>query len=510
MMTIRNIKTSAPAKLLRELIDPADIIAFAGNLDVEITGVTNDSRRIEKGNCFVAVKGLKEDGFLYVDAAVKQGAFAVVSQQKPVLSSGNVTWVQVKNDRRVFSRMAARFYNNIADDFYSVGVTGTNAKTTITTLVSAILEQESKTASIGTLGMFCAGSERETKLTTPEAADIYKFLYDARKYGCENLVMEVSSVALRLYRVEDIKFSQAIFTTFSGDHLDFHQTMEEYFESKLLLFKKLQVNDWAVINIDDPSAPKIMEHLNCKYLTYGFSEDADVRPLDFKCSVSGIQALLQTPRGELKINSSLIGRINLSNIMAAVTSAVIKGISFENIATAVNAFKAVKGRLDFAYKNDFSVLIDYAHTDKALEALLQSLREMVPGRVIVVFGAGGSRDKTKRPRMGTAASDNADFVFVTSDNPRQEDPRAIIKDILEGFKPGFKDYVVEPDRETAIKKALEMARKGDLVAVAGKGHEDYQIFKDKTIHFDDYEVVRKLMKKNIKEKNKEKNAPVNY
>jgi UDP-N-acetylmuramoyl-L-alanyl-D-glutamate--2,6-diaminopimelate ligase len=192
--------------------------------------------------------------------------------------------------------------------------------------------------------------------------------------------------------------------------------------------------------------------------------------------------------------------------MAAVTSAVIKGISFDNIAAAVEAFKPVKGRLDFAYKNDFSVLIDYAHTDKALEALLRSLREMVTGRVIVVFGAGGGRDKTKRPRMGAAASNYADYVIITSDNPRQEDPEAIINDILVGFKPGFKDFIVEIDRETAIQKALDMAKKGDLVAVAGKGHEDYQIFKDKTIHFDDYEVVRKLMNKNKKVRNKEKHA----
>jgi len=312
--------------------------------------------------------------------------------------------------------------------------------------------------------------------------------------------MEVSSVALRLYRVEDIKFSQGIFTSFSGDHLDFHKTMEDYLESKIVLFKKLQPNDRAVINIDDPHAFKIIEQLNCKYLTYGFSKDADVRPLEYKCSISGIQALLETPGGELKIRSSLLGRINLLNIMAAVTSAIIKGISFENIAAAVEEFKPIKGRLDFAYKNDFFVLIDYAHTDKALESLLQSLKEIAAGRIIVVFGAGGSRDKTKRPRMGKAASIIADFVVVTSDNPRKEEPEAIIEDIMEGFDPAFKDFIIEIEREKAIKKALNMAAKGDLVVVAGKGHEDYQIFKDKTIHFDDYEVVRKLMKK------KEKNA----
>ncbi|MCP4219710.1 MAG: UDP-N-acetylmuramyl-tripeptide synthetase, partial [bacterium] len=267
----------------------------------------------------------------------------------------------------------------------------------------------------------------------------------------------------------------------------------EYLESKILLFNKLQVNDWAVINIDDPSAYRIIENLTCKYLTYGFSEDADVRPLKYTCTINGIRAGLRTPMGELNLESPLIGRINLSNIMAAVTSGIIKGISFENIAGAVKAFTPIKGRLDFAYRGEFSVLIDYAHTDRALEALLQSLRELTPGRLIVVFGAGGDRDKTKRPRMGAAASRNADFVVVTSDNPRSEEPLEILDDIVKGFEPEFKDYMVEVDREKAIGEALAKARKGDLVAVAGKGHEDYQIFKDGTIHFDDYEVVQKIM-----------------
>ncbi|MCK5056530.1 MAG: UDP-N-acetylmuramoyl-L-alanyl-D-glutamate--2,6-diaminopimelate ligase, partial [Candidatus Aminicenantes bacterium] len=225
-----------------------------------------------------------------------------------------------------------------------------------------------------------------------------------------------------------------------------------------------------------------------------FSGQADVRPVDYKLSPDGLEAVVHTPQGEINIESSLIGRINLSNILAAVASSLVQGISFTDIAAAVKDFKAVRGRLDVAYRNDFYVLIDYAHTDQALSALLQSLREAAGKRIIVVFGAGGSRDKTKRPRMGEAASRHADFVVVTSDNPRAEDPADIAGDITPGFVPGFKDYIVELDREKAIKKALEMARKGDLVVVAGKGHEDYQVFRDRTIHFDDYEVVRKLIK----------------
>ena len=502
---VKNMEEKRTMKTLNELLRDVDIIDASGNLEIGVAGLTNDSRKVEKNNCFVAIKGFKQDGIEYVEDALKKGANSIVSQHKymPLKEYRNITWVQVKNDRYAFSKMAARFYNNVSDTLYTIGVTGTNGKTTVTALVGAILEREAGTIRIGTLGMSFGDTLRKTGLTTPEPTDVFRFLSEVCGQGAENLVMEVSSVALRLYRVEDIKFSQGIFTTFSGDHLDFHKTMEDYLESKMLLFKKLQLHDWAVINFDDPHAHKIIEQLDCKYLTYGFSEDADVRPLKYKCSLTDfptIQAQLQTPRGKLEIRSSLLGRINLSNIMAAVTSTIIKGVSFENIAAAVENFKPVKGRLDIAYKNDFSVLIDYAHTDEALEALLQSLRDIVVGRIIVVFGAGGSRDKTKRPRMGNAASKNADFVVVTSDNPRKEDPQSIINDILEGFEPAFKDFIVEIDREKAIKKALKMAARGDLVVVAGKGHEDYQVFKDKTIHFDDYEVVQKLMKK------REKNA----
>jgi UDP-N-acetylmuramoyl-L-alanyl-D-glutamate--2,6-diaminopimelate ligase len=489
-------------KTLKELLHGVDIIAQADGLEKEVAGVTNDSRKVEKNFCFVAIQGFQQDGLKYIEEAVKKGASSVVSQHKLEKDYPGISWVQVKNDRLAFSKMTANFYDRIADHFYNIGVTGTNGKTTITTLVSAILNREAKTAQIGTLGMKCGETAWGTSLTTPEAPDIFRFLSEARGQGAENLVMEVSSVSLCLYRVEDIKFSQAIFTSFSGDHLDFHKTMEDYLASKILLFKKLQEDDWAVINIDDPTAPVVIQQLNCKYLTYGFSEEADVRPLKYKFSSSGafgIEALLMTPKGQLEIKSPLIGRINLSNLMAGVTSAMIKGVSFDNIAAAIARFKPVKGRLDFAYKGDFSVIIDYAHTDKALEALLQSLREMVTGRLIVVFGAGGNRDKTKRPRMGETVSKNADFLVVTSDNPRQEDPEAIIKDVQAGFPPDFKNYITEIDRETAIEKALYLANKGDLVVVAGKGHENYQIFKDRTIHFDDYEVVQKLMEIRKKE-----------
>ena len=312
--------------------------------------------------------------------------------------------------------------------------------------------------------------------------------------------MEVSSVSLTLHRVHDIHFAQGIFTTFSGDHLDFHHTMDDYFDAKMALFRELGVDDWAIINVDDAVAPSILEQLDCKYLTYGFSEDADVRPLKYKFTLEGIHASIKTPKDSIDIKCSLVGRVNLSNILAAICSAVIKGISFEKIKAGLASFKPVKGRLDLVYNREFSVMVDYAHTDNALESMLKSLREVVANRIILVFGAGGSRDKTKRPRMGKAAADFADFLVVTSDNPRAENPMDIVNDIKTGFAPDFSRYIVEIDRQEAIKKAINMAGKGDLVVIAGKGHEDYQIFKDKTIHFDDYEVAAEMI--NALEKNK--------
>jgi len=486
---------------LDELLKGVDIIAGSGNLHREVSGIHLDSRKIKRNNCFVAIKGFNENGMRYVGDAIANGTNSVVFEtdeedtlpELPLI----IRWVHVTNARKALSKMAANFYgyNSFSDSLYAVGITGTNGKTTVMSLIRDIFNRETKTASIGTLGMEFEGKVKKTTLTTPEAMDIFKFLSRVHGQGCRGLVMETSSVGLQLHRVKDIHFSQGIFTNFSGDHLDFHQTMENYLEAKMILFKKLAMEDWAVINIDDPSSDRIFEHLNCKYLTYGFSQNADIRPLKYKFSLEGIQATLDTPKGNITIKSVLLGRVNLANIMAAVTSAIIKGISLETISQAIREVKPVKGRLDLVYNKEFSVLVDYAHTDKALEGLLQSLQEIAPNKIILVFGAGGSKDKTKRPRMGKAASQYAHSIIVTNDNPRKEEPTDIVNDIIRGFAPGFKQYEVELDRKKAIAKALNMAGQGDLVVIAGKGHENYQIFKDKTIHFDDYEVVREILEK---------------
>lgn len=492
-------------KTLKSLLEDSDIIKIWGRGDIPVSGIQYDSRKIIDSNCFVAIKGFKSNGLDFLPEAVKNGANSVVSEFPLIERYKNLTWIQVKNIRRVTSRMSAAFFDNPSKEMYVIGVTGTNGKTTVVSLINSLLNQSEKTARIGTLGMNfqprepSAGFNCKSTLTTPEAPDIFDFLSRVKKLGCRNAVMEVSSVALKMFRVEDIGFSQGIFTTFSGDHLDFHQTMEGYFLSKMRLFENLSADRWAILNVDDEySFHRIIENINCKYLTYGFSPSADIRPATYEFSRKGIRAAVATPKGNIEVESQLVGRVNLLNLLAAIGSVVIKDIPINEIAEAVRCFSPVKGRLDFVYRDDFSVLIDYAHTDKALEALLQSLREIGFDRIILVFGAGGSRDKSKRPRMGQVASRFSDWVIVTSDNPRNEEPAEIAADIVSGFDSDFRNYDVVLNREHAIRQAIDMAQPGDVAVVAGKGHEDYQIFRDRTIHFDDYEMVQKILEKKQK------------
>ncbi|MBN2400055.1 MAG: UDP-N-acetylmuramoyl-L-alanyl-D-glutamate--2,6-diaminopimelate ligase [Candidatus Aminicenantes bacterium] len=482
-------------KYLDELLGKQESLAWRGDLHVPVSGIELDSRKIRKNYCYISIKGFVRDGIAYAAEAIRNGASAVVSIHPPPQNHRQVTWVQVKNDRRVLSQMASRFFDSPAEKMRVIGVTGTNGKTTTVGLIQALLNAMVKTAAIGTLNMNFPGFCQKTKLTTPEAPDLFAFMDKALKAGCQNLVMEVSSAALSLLRVEDINFSQAVFTSFSGDHLDFHQTMENYFEAKLSLFKKLGSEQWAIINGDDPKGESIIRELNCRYITFGFSAHADIRPLKYHFSLSGIKALLHTPRGKIDIQSNLLGRFNLMNIMAAVSSALVNDMALEKISAGLNEFIPVKGRVNIAHAGDFLAVVDYAHSDDALANLLKSFREFSSGRLIVVFGAGGCRDKSKRPRMGRVAANFADWVMVTSDNPRQEDPHDIIAEIVAGFDEGFTDFSTEVDRKKAIEKALDMAGPGDVVLIAGKGHEDYQIFKERTVHFDDIEIVRNKMRK---------------
>lgn len=479
---------------LEQLVQGVRVLERMGG-NPDIRGLRYDSRRVKPGDCFVAVRGFKRDGLNFLDQALANGAVAVVTEHAFRTGLPPVAWVRVADDRAALSRMAANLLGSEVGGVRMIGVTGTNGKTTVAGLIAAILSRIAPTGLCGTLGMTLQSAEsasfdHPSRLTTPESVDLFEFGAEVAAMNGRYLVMEASSAAIALKRVADIPFTLGVFTTFSGDHLDFHHTMEEYFRAKLSLFQSLGRDDWAVINIDDPAAARIVPELQCRYLTYGFAAGADITSRDCRFALHGLQAVVRTPLGEAQLKSPLVGRINLLNIMAAVAAAIVLKVPTEEIVAAIAATPPARGRLEPVYRGDFAVVVDFAHTDRALLQLLLSLREVTPGKVILVFGAGGDRDVTKRPRMGQVVAENADFLLVTSDNPRSEDPDDIIAAITSGFPVNFARFQIEPDRRKAIFSALDMARKGDTVVIAGKGHETTQTIGDKVEDFNDAAVVR--------------------
>ncbi|MDY0297581.1 MAG: UDP-N-acetylmuramoyl-L-alanyl-D-glutamate--2,6-diaminopimelate ligase [Acidobacteriota bacterium] len=482
---------------LLQMLQGVRVLEHVGG-NPEIHGLRYDSRRVTPGDCFVAVHGFKRDGLDFLDQALADGAAAVVTEHAPRTGLPPVAWVRVADDRAALSRMAANLLGSEAGGVRMIGVTGTNGKTTVAGLIAAILSRIAPTGLAGTLGMTLHGVEvtpfpNSSRLTTPESVDLFEFAAQVASRGGRYMVMEASSAAIALKRVADIPFSLGVFTTFSGDHLDFHHSMDAYFRAKLSLFQNLGPEDWAVINIDDPAAGRIVPELQCHYLTYGFSPGADITPRDARFSLRGMRAVIRTPLGEAQVESPLLGRVNLLNIMAAMAAALVLKIPLEEVIAAVAAWQPPRGRLEPVHRGEFAVVVDFAHTDRALHQLLSSLREVSNGKLILVFGAGGDRDSTKRPRMGQVAAEWADFLFVTSDNPRSEDPGAIAAAITSGFPPEFSRFKLELDRRKAINAALNMAGKGDTVVITGKGHETSQIIGDRVLDFNDAGVVREWL-----------------
>jgi len=480
-------------KKLTELVLPEEIVNSNGKNDLLVKRVVIDSRQVLPGDLFVAIKGANFDGADFIPEAIRRGAVAIVTIE-PVKVECPVCWIQVKNERRMLSLIASRFFDHPAEKLYLVGITGTNGKSTTANLIYSIFSAKERSAMIGTVGKEFCGHFEKNNLTTPESLEIFAFMDKALQNGCCSLVMEVSSAALKMQRVDDIHFHQAIFTGLAPEHLDFHPDIEDYFQSKLLLFRRLSSNDWAILNFDNEFSPRIMAEIDASFLTFGFTPTADIHPLKWNFHLQKSHLILQTPRGKLEINTPLIGRVNALNVMAAVAAAIVRGLDSDTIVKALEKARNVKGRLDIIYQNDFFILIDYAHTDRALEELLKSLNELKKNRLIVVFGAGGNRDRFKRPRMGEVATRLADYAIITSDNPRQEDPQAIIAEICSGIPEERKNFEIEIDREKAIARSIALAQREDIVVIAGKGHEDYQIFHDRTIHFSDQEVALKYIK----------------
>jgi UDP-N-acetylmuramoyl-L-alanyl-D-glutamate--2,6-diaminopimelate ligase len=468
-----------------------------GNGDPEIRGIKMDSRKVVPGDLFVAIPGFKDNGSRFIADALKKGAAAVVTEQAGGTEKANVPVVLVNDARIALALIAGALYKHPDMQLQVTGITGTNGKTTTAHLTNAVLEAAGRRSSLlGTISHTILGRTIDAQNTTPEATDLFAFFRETADGNGDSVVMEVSSHALALNRVYGIKFDTAVFTNLTHDHLDFHKNVDDYFAAKSILFlKNLKKNGTAVINMDDPYGKKLCtlmkkERNDCILLTYGSSNDASIYPKTCRIDWKGIALTLHTPSGELVIDSPLSGNFNVSNLMAATAAGLAHGIDQSEILSALRSFHNVPGRFEsMRLGQACAIVIDYAHTPDALERVLISARSLTRGKVIVVFGCGGDRDRTKRPVMGAIATRLADTIIVTSDNPRTEDPQSIIKEILAGIRDNS-SVEIEPDRKKAIEMALASADAQDCVVIAGKGHETYQILGTVKHHFDDHEVVR--------------------
>lgn len=466
----------------------------AGDENIAISGVSYDSRAVSAGDLFFCIPGATADGHRFAEDAVARGAAALVVEREVAPA---IPQVKVSDARRAMGRIAAAFFGSPADDLALLGVTGTNGKTTTAFLIESILRADGQqTGLIGTIETRVAGQVKPGLRTTPESLDLQGLFAEMRRAGVRGVAMEVTSHALVLHRVEAVRFRAAAFTNLSQDHLDFHRGMDDYFEAKRSLFTPERIERGAV-NVDDPYGRKILADARVPLVGFGVSTDADVRAEDISFTPSGSRFTIRTPKGDLDVETHLIGGFNVSNSLAAAAVALQAGIGLDAIEEGLRSLRAVPGRFEsIDAAQPFSVVVDYAHTPDSLDNVLRAARGATrEGRVICVFGCGGDRDRGKRSLMGAAAAQLSDVVIVTSDNPRSEDPRAIIDEILEGViahKATGPD-VVTPDRAEAIRAALARAREGDVVVIAGKGHETGQEFADRTIPFDDRVVAREAL-----------------
>jgi len=479
----------------------------------EVTNLVQDSRKASPGAVFVAVRGFHSDGHQFIPQAVRQGAAAVVSEENVRIEAlPDTPVIRVPDSRRALARLASRFYEYPSRRLALAGITGTNGKTTTSYLVRSIIEAAGHTAGlIGTIDYRIGKTVYPAPNTTPESLDLQRLLAEMAGRGARYCVMEVSSHALALGRTDGCEFRAAAFTNLTQDHLDFHETMEAYFQSKLLLFSGLAPDAIAIVNKDDARAGDIIANTRARVVTFGLSEQADIRPAGpVDQGLGGLAFTVSTPAGAITIESPLVGRHNIYNILTAVGMGLALGFSRDAVAAGISTMKAVPGRMEKVDAGQpFGVLVDYAHTEDALIRLLEAVREVAAMRVITVFGCGGDRDRTKRPKMGTAAVRGSDIVIVTSDNPRTEDAQAIIAEIETGMGSGRKvsgfgeitaqcgptPYLVIPDRAEAIETAVSFAEPGDVVVIAGKGHEDYQIVGSTKHRFDDREQARMAVAK---------------
>ena len=488
---------------LRQLLKEVEMIENVGNLDVNISGIEYNSQNVNRGSVFVAIKGFQRNGTEFIEEAVEKGAVGVVLEEGTAMLNrigAKTGVVVVKNSRKALASLSADFFGNPSRELDVVGITGTNGKTTTAYLLESILQSAGrKTGIIGTINYRFDGKVKPAVQTTPESLDLQKMFREMADGKVDNCILEVSSHSLTLDRVYKTDFSVGIFTNLTQDHLDFHLTEEDYFKAKEKLFLEYSLKK-AVVNVDDPYGKMISKKTSAETITIGIIEKSDVHTRNIETSINGIQFTAKTPKGEVQIVSGLMGRHNIYNILCAIGTALALDISLEEIKRGIGSLQNVPGRLEKIDEGQsFTVVVDYAHTDDALKNLLKAAKELTGKRLILVFGCGGNRDKGKRAKMGKIAGEYSDYTIITSDNPRNEEPASIASEIEQGIKKvaGSGKYSLISDRMKAIRQAINIAGKEDFVVIAGKGHENYQLFKDRRIHFDDCETVRKLIKEKL-------------
>ena len=471
---------------LCDLLSGIEIEECCADLQQEITGVSYDSRKTAQGDLFVAMRGYAADGHAFIPMAAEKGAVCVLCEQAP---ETDIPWIRVSSGRRALAMLSANWFSHPASEMTMIGVTGTNGKTTTTYLLKEILEQAAgaKVGLIGTNQNMIGEKVIETERTTPESFELQKLFRQMSDEGCTHVVMEVSSHALYLDRVYGIPFAVGIFTNLTQDHLDFHKTMENYCDAKALLFGMCKT---GVINADDPWHERLVRDATCRVFSYGRGEGADLQARNVRLSAEGIAFEAVSRKESAEISVGIPGEFMVYNTLDVLGAALALGISLEKSGEVLRHSAHVKGRVEVVPTGtEYTMLIDYAHTPDAVENVLRSVRGFAKGRVIALFGCGGDRDKTKRPKMGAIAAELSDLVIVTSDNPRTEDPKAIIQDILAGMYRSQTPHIVVENRVEAIHYAMDHAEKDDVIVLMGKGHETYQIIGTEKHHLDEREII---------------------
>ena len=485
---------------LTQLLNSLHVIQVTGEVQrKDVADIVYDSRKVQKNSVFVAIKGYKTDGHKFLQDAINKGAVAVVVEDDDsipdeLITHSKIAKLVVNNSRIALAELSKGFYKDPTSKLKLVGITGTNGKTTSTFILKNILESAGyKTGLVGTIANYVGDVKVDSKLTTPESNDLNKFFYDMIEAGCSHAIMEVSSHSLVLNRVYGLDFSAAIFSNITSDHLDFHQTFDEYLNAKKILFDGLGSNSFAIINSDDSNSNKMIKDCKAKIVTYGIADNSDYQIKNINYDLNGTDFTITNQNVDYKIHTTLIGTFNAYNAASAFATAHSLGIEANKIVEGIKSSPQVPGRFEVLGNRNKKVIVDYSHTADSLEKALQAIREIVKDKnqVVAVFGCGGDRDKTKRPIMGKIASELSDKVFVTSDNPRTENPYDIIKDILKGISKN--NYEIEENREEAIKNAIQRSDDNAVILIAGKGHENYQEINGVRNHFSDQEIALKYL-----------------